>query len=462
MSFKKKPAGSKKPFGFANDAEPVRGLPQYANFQYSTYHSGDHFRVALILPASLAMRQAMEERITVTAAKAAADELAAEQDAANDVPPDEPKTSYASAFDSVRKSPAERERDKAQAGLETKEAEQAAELEADPSRGATTVPIYEVLDPLGLIASEKLPDRDVRERNKAIFDRLKALGRYRQVASADAIPQLLSALEELEQAQPHFREVIEFIRRCGELALLRKKQLHVPPILLVGGPGVGKTHFTHDLAKALQRPVVRHSMDADHTASTLSGSARHWSNTNTGTVFDAVCMSERADPIILIDEVDKSVAGADGNRKDPLQPLLSLLEPVSATAFTDLSAGITFDASHITWIATANSLRPISIPILSRFRVFEIRPPSAPDALSLAEAIVRQKHADMAIEGFKPPSRKLAVWLAHLTPRAQLRALDEAYARAVAAGRLELTKSDIPAYYLMEDEVAPGQGQVLH
>ena len=109
-----------------------------------------------------------------------------------------------------------------------------------------------------------------------------------------------------------------------------------------------------------------------------------------------------------------------------------------------------------------HSLRPISIPILSRFRVFEIRPPSAPDALSLAEAIVRQKHADMAIEGFKPPSRKVAVWLAHLTPRAQLRALDEAYARAVAAGRLEITQSDIPAYYLMEDEAAPGQGQVLH
>ncbi len=462
MSIKKKPSESTKPFGFSHNAEPVQDLPQFANFQYSTYHSGDHFRVSLILPASLAMRQAMEDRITITAAKAAADELAVEQDAEVERSPAEPKASYATAFDSVRKTPKEKEREQAESELKVKESEQTFELDEDLSRDGSIVPIYGVLDPLVLIASEKLPDRDVRERNKAIFDRLKELGRYRRVTSADAIPQLLSALDELEQAQPHFREVIEFIRRCGELALLRKKRLHVPPILLVGGPGVGKTHFTHDLAKALQRPVVRHSMDADHTASSLSGSARHWSNTNTGTVFDAVCMSERADPIILIDEIDKSVAGADGNRKDPLHPLLSLLEPVSATAFTDLSAGITFDASYITWIATANSLRPISIPILSRFRVFEIRPPSAPDALSLAESIVRQKHADMAIQGFKPPSRKVAVWLAHLTPRAQLRALDEAYARAVAAGRLEITKPDIPAYYLMEDEAAPGQGQVLH
>lgn len=462
MSFKKKPVGNTKPFGFSHDAEPVQDLPQYANFQYSTYHCGDHFRVSLILPASLAMRQAMEDRVTVTAAKAAADELlASEQDAAEECPPAEPQTAPVLGLAS-RKTLKERDREKIENELKVKEAEQAAELEDDPSLGASTVSIYSVLDPLVLVAGEKLPERDIRERNKAIFDRLKELGRYRRVTSADAIPQLLSALDELEQAQPHFREVIEFIRRCGELALLRKKRLSVPPILLVGGPGVGKTHFTHDLAKALQRPVVRHSMDADHTASSLSGSARHWSSTNTGTVFDSVCMSERADPIILIDEVDKSVAGADGNRKDPLHPLLSLLEPVSATAFTDLSAGITFNASHITWIATANSLRPISIPILSRFRVFEIRPPSAPDALSLAEAIVRQKHAAMAIEGFKPPSRKVAVWLAHLTPRAQLRALDEAYARAVAAGRLEITKSDIPAYYLMEDEVAPGQGQVLH
>lgn len=459
MSLKKKFPGHKKPFGFTHNAEHVPDLPRYAFFQYSTYHDGDNFRVSLLLPASASMRQAMEERIAAGIAKSNADQAAADL-AAERAAEKEDRQPY--SFDRSRQSAHEKELAKAKSELDEKEADQVLERNLHPDKAENSLAVYEVHEPLKLLAGEKTPDKEIKERNRAIFDRLKALGRYRQVHSSDDIPQLLKSLEHLEQEQQHFREVISFIRGCGELALRRKQRMQVPPILLVGGPGVGKTHFTLELARALRRPVERHSMDADHTASTLSGSARHWSNTNTGKVFDAVCMSERADPILLIDEIDKAGAAADGNRKDPLHPLLSLLEPVSSTAFTDLSAGITFDASHITWIATANDLRPISLPILSRFRVFVINVPSAQDAIALAEAILRKKHAAMGLEDFREPSRKVAVWLAHLTPRAQLRALDEAYARAVAAGRLELTREDIPMEYLMDEDASSSPQKTLH
>jgi len=91
-----------------------------------------------------------------------------------------------------------------------------------------------------------------------------------------------------------------------------------------------------------------------------------------------------------------------------------------------------------------------------------INVPSAQDAIALAEAILRKKHADMGIKDFREPSRKVAVWLAHLTPRAQLRALDEAYAGAVAAGRLELTKRDIPMEYLMDEDASSSPQKTLH
>jgi ATP-dependent Lon protease len=457
MSLKKKFPGPKKPFGFTHNADYVPDLPQYAHFQYSTYHEGANFRVSLLLPASASMRHAMEERIAAGIAKSNADEAAAELAATKEA---EKEENQPYSFDRARQSTQQKELARCKSELDEKEADQVLERNLHPDKAENSLAVYEVHEPLKLLAGEKTPDKEIKERNRAIFDRLKALGRYRQVHSSDDIPQLLKSLEHLEQEQQHFREVISFIRGCGELALRRKQRMQVPPILLVGGPGVGKTHFTLELARALRRPVERHSMDADHTASTLSGSARHWSNTNTGKVFDAVCMSERADPILLIDEIDK--AGGDDNRKDPLHPLLSLLEPVSSTAFTDLSAGITFDASHITWIATANDLRPISLPILSRFRVFVINVPSAQDAIALAEAILRKKHADMRLEDFKAPSRKVAVWLAHLTPRAQLRALDEAYARAAAAGRLELTREDIPMEYLMDEDASSSPQKTLH
>jgi ATP-dependent Lon protease len=457
MSLKKKFPGPKKPFGFTHNADHVPDLPQYAFFQYSTYHEGDNFRVSLLLPASASMRQAMEERIAAGIAKSNADQVAADLAAEKEAEREDQKP-Y--SFERSRQSAHEKELARSKAELDQKEADQVLERNLHSDKAENSLAVYEVHEPLKLLAGEKTPDKEIKERNKAIFDRLKALGRYRQVHSLGDIPQLLKSLGDLEQEQPHFREVISFIRRCGELALHRKQRMQVPPILLVGGPGVGKTHFTLELARALRRPVERHSMDADHTASTLSGSARHWGNTNTGKVFDAVCLSERADPILLIDEIDK--AGGDDNRKDPLHPLLSLLEPVSSTAFPDLSAGITFDASHITWIATANDLRPISLPILSRFRVFVINVPAAQDAIALAEAILRKKHAAMGLEDFREPSRKVAVWLAHLTPRAQLRAFDEAYAGAVAAGRLELTRRDIPMEYLMDEDASSSPLKTLH
>lgn len=457
MSLKKKFPGPKKPFGFTHNADHVPDLPQYANFQYSTYHEGDNFRVSLLLPASASMRQAMEERISAGIAKSHADEAAAELAAAKDA---EKEENQPWTYERSKQSAHQKELARCKTELDEKEADQVLERNLHPDKAKNSLAVYEVHEPLKLLAGEKTPDKEIKERNRAIFDRLKALGRYRQVHSLGDISQLLKSLDDLEQEQPHFREVISFIRSCGELALRRRQRMHVPPILLAGGPGVGKTHFTFELARALSRPVERHSMDADHTASTLSGSARHWSNTNTGKVFDVVCLSERADPILLIDEIDK--AGGDRNLKNPLHPLLSLLEPVSSTAFTDLSAGITFDASHITWIATANDLRPIPFPILSRFRVFVINVPSAQDAIALAESILRKKHAEMGLEDFKEPRRKVAVWLAHLTPRAQLRALDEAYARAVAAGRLELARDDIPMEYLMDDDASSSPQKTLH
>lgn len=446
MSLKKKFPDHKYPFRFTHNAEQVRDLPHYAHFHYPIYYEGDSVHVSLLLPASISMRQAIEERIAAATAKTNADEAAAAQATQQELVEEDRKPLN---FERARLSAQEKELVKAKSALDQKEADQVLERTLHSEKAENSVAIYEVHEPLKLVASERTPDRDIRERNRAIFDRLRVLGRYRQVHSSVEIPQFLRELEHLEQEQPHFREVISFIRHCGELALRRRQRMQVPPILLVGGPGVGKTHFTLELARALGRVVERHSMDADHTASTLSGSARHWSNTSTGKVFDSVCMGERADPILIIDEIDKAGAGVDGNRKDPLHPLLSLLEQVSSTAFTDLSAGMTFDASHITWIATANSLRPISAPILTRFRVFKIDVPSAQDAITLAEAILRKKHAAMSLQNFSEPSRKAAVWLAHLTPRAQLRALDEAYARAVAAGRLELVRHDIPVEYLM-------------
>ena len=196
------------------------------------------------------------------------------------------------------------------------------------------------------------------------------------------------------------------------------------------------------------------------------GAARNWANTSLGLVFELVCLGERADPLILLDELDKA---RRSHNNDPVAPLHSLLEPLTAKKVTDISAGIEFDASHILWVATANDLDRIPESILSRFQVFNIAMPTAEQAMALAQAVgaavLRRMNANVnaqcgaeedslaAAVGtvFTPPPQRLYNLLAHLTPREQIQALEHAYATALANGRRQLKREDLPPDVLGAD-----------
>jgi ATP-dependent Lon protease len=236
---------------------------------------------------------------------------------------------------------------------------------------------------------------------------------------------------------------------------------------------VGKTHFTLELARVMGRPVHRHSLDVSHTGSSLMGSARNWGNTQVGLVFDVVCLGDRADPLILLDELDKA---RRTDRDDPIAPLHSLLEPLTSKKVTDISAGIEFDASHIFWVATANDLHQIPAPIRSRFRVFHISVPSAEQAIALAQAVGLSVHrrmneqsnhqindeAGMPEPVFTAPSPRLFNLLAHLTPREQIQTTEHAYAVALANGRRQILREDLPAEVLLDDGGPTKSGRYLH
>lgn len=321
----------------------------------------------------------------------------------------------------------------------------ASELSQIAQSGVAMVRLYAWDEPLKLLSQTGplTANRHLSERDQGLFEKLKDLGAFRTIGHRDTYAATLSALSELSLLHPQFGEVIDFVKARMVLARETTSPLALPPILLIGPPGVGKTHFTLALAKAMQRPVERHSFDSDHTNSALTGSDRHWSNTKTGLLFDTLCLGERADPIILLDELDKADAMGRGN---PLQPLLSLLEPVTARDVVDISVGIRFDASHVFWIATANELQCVPVPIQSRFRIFNLQAPSAGQALDLARAVARS--VQQRFPAFEAPLRDLALLVAHLTPREQIQALEQAFASAAANGRKHLVQQDLPGVVL--------------
>lgn len=321
-------------------------------------------------------------------------------------------------------------------------------------------PVYQFDAPGKLFARSGLntPDKDIRKRDDELYRKMTASTMLRDIAMPKDMTQ---ALDTLRLSQPHFGAVIDLIR--GQLLLGERtnKTVRIPPILLDGAPGLGKTHFAMELAKALGTTIKRISFDSAVTSATLMGSERRWSNTQFGAVFELICLGQYANPIIVLDEVDKIDSVRDWN---PLAPLHTLLEPSTAKCVRDISVDFEFDASLITWIATSNRKRLLPESLRSRFREFEIVKPSAQEAIQLATAVIAKSFADMQLADFEPPDKQWVVSLAHLTAREITQAMEQALASAVDHGRNRLTPADLPADVRADDvddshEAADGKSQ---
>lgn len=431
-------------------------FPAFAARDVEAFDGGRVRKVKLVLPANAGVEELLKQRTETARAQEAAHFEAAEakDETARQLLPkkfnDPPTPSWRRDVDRTAVIDARAE-------LKLKY-----EVEALRQEGVvypSKVQIMRWDEPIKLIDPlvRSTPDRELRERDRELFNRLKTSGAFRRICGLDHLSDEFQNLKALRLAQPHFGEVIDFIAGQINVALELATPLRLPPVLLVGPPGVGKTHFTLEIARTMFRPIHRHSFDASHTASSLLGSARNWANTQPGIVFEAVCMGERADPIILLDELDKAQTSRDGSA---LRPLHSLLEPVTAGSVSDISTGITFDASLVFWLGTANELGDVPGPIQSRFRVFHIQPPSAEQAIDLAHNVAASVYARFT--AFEPPDRRVITLLAHLTPREQIQALEQAFGSALVNGRRHLMRLDLPASVLDGDADESSKDRYLH
>lgn len=250
-----------------------------------------------------------------------------------------------------------------------------------------------------------------------------------------------SALDGLRIVYPHFSEVIDFVSQHFALGSQSQASFSLPPILLNGEPGLGKTHFAFALSEVLGTSFRRVSFDTPVTASTLMGSDRKWSNSQYGLLFELVCLGQFANPIIVLDEIDKAVGERNAN---PLEPLHSLLEPTTSTKVRDVSVDFEFDASLVVWIATANNSRWLSPAIRSRFREFDIQRPDAAGALMSANAVLKTSFEALKLVDFAAPDRAFAVAVAHLTSREVIQVFQQAVANAIVKGKRSVSPDDLP------------------
>jgi ATP-dependent Lon protease len=276
------------------------------------------------------------------------------------------------------------------------------------------------------------------EALRALYEKMLRLGGQRFTVKPSALPEIDALLDEL----PNFAEVLEDIRKHLALCIGTNDSIELPPMLLLGEPGIGKTHFARRMAQLLGTGFGFVPMSSLTAGWVLSGASSQWKNAKPGKVFDTFLNGDYANPVIVVDELDK--ASGDG-QYDPLGALYELLEVQTATRFIDEFVELPIDASGAVWLATANDPARIPEPLLDRLTVYEIEAPDAEGAARIAANIYREIRGahDWGKQFPEKPADSAFEKLAALPPREMRRALHAAFGTAKLAGRCELSPDDI-------------------
>lgn len=213
------------------------------------------------------------------------------------------------------------------------------------------------------------------------FERLRQSGPEREIPVVTKAT--IDRLSRLRDEAPHLSDATDFVLGQLQLSRIGDGRFSLPPMLLVGDPGVGKSWWCEQLAlalgvgyEALQMPSVTASFE-------LTGSNHSWNNAKPGRFLRAFLSTESASPIFVLDELDRMNVG----NYAPEGTLLGLLDTQTSRRFRDEFYDAEFDLSRSVFVATANHPEHMDQALRSRFEPIVVRAPVGAECLAVVNAI---------------------------------------------------------------------------
>jgi len=216
-------------------------------------------------------------------------------------------------------------------------------------------------------------DRDDREKLAMFRDGIELKAICSEHQADEIASELHTEMPWMAQANERVWKELRASARKGDPGV------RLTPMLLIGPPGIGKSHWAQLLGQYLSVPTTVVEATNEPASFSITGTQRGWSNQQPGRLLQTILDSTVGNPVIVVDEIEKAgrVTASRGTPFDLVDGLLPLLERSTAKNWSCPYFRVSFDMSWVSWVMTANTTEGLSRPFLSRC------PPLQLTALSL-------------------------------------------------------------------------------